>query len=749
MMSGSSKCESQRDIYKENRNQSFSNGCLQSESGAVPKKKDPLTHSSNSLPRSKTAAKNATGLAGHHRSPSYSGSSISNSSRAPAQSSSVSKIPAAKASNRSNNRPPTPTTAPRKKKDLKNFKNVDSRLAHLILNEIVDSGPSVHFDDVAGQDLAKQALQEIVILPALRPEVGEGEKLVRALFAVARELQPSIIFIDEIDSLLCERREGEHDASRRLKTEMLIEFDGTRLRLLKNLLGKHGNPLSQKDLTELARMTDGYSGSDLTALAKDAALGPIRGRWTSCGEPLPWPPHSPDLTPCDFWLWSMVKERMYSRKVHDIDDLKDRLLTVVSSIPHEMCVLALNGTPLQKEEEEDAHHCVPREALDSHPSNCTCGRSQIEKETNMSLANPLQQPRIPWKNNSFALLNKDQPISEQGETIIGAYLLTLGWLSWFGNSIVIFVLYKQRATLHPTDYLTFNLALSDAGISVFGYSRGILEVFNVFHDDGFIITSIWTCQVDGFLTLLFGLASINTLTVISVIRYIKGCHPNRDRGYGTCEIDWAKATFSTIYKSYIVSIFICCFCLPVTVMIFSYVSIINKVKTSHALTAAGDLTERQRKMERDVTRVSIVICTAFIIAWSPYAVISMWSACGFHVPNMTSIFTRLFAKSASFYNPIIYFGLSSKFRRDVSALLPCTKEGKEMVKLKRVKHLKPKPEANLARQERKYVENVKQAPTPDSGVGSPCKTPPPQNQEVIFIPLQATQEAPESECERL
>ncbi|XP_073338605.1 spastin-like [Pagrus major] len=252
------------------------------------------------------------------------------------------------------------------KRDMKNFKNVDSKLANLIMNEIVESGASVSFEDIAGQTLAKQALQEIVILPALRPElftglraparglllfgppgngktmlakavaaeskatffnisaasltskyVGESEKLVRALFAVGRELQPSVIFIDEVDSLLCERREGEHDASRRLKTEFLIEFDGvqsggddrvlvmgatnrpqeldeavlrrfakrvyvalpdaeTRFTLLKNLLEKQGNPLSKNELSSLAKSTAGYSGSDLTSLAKDAALGPIR-----------------------------------------------------------------------------------------------------------------------------------------------------------------------------------------------------------------------------------------------------------------------------------------------------------------------------------------------------------------------------------------------------------------------------------------------------------------------------------------
>ncbi|XP_061087025.1 spastin isoform X2 [Conger conger] len=330
-------------------------------SGAVPKKKDPLTHSSHSLPRAKHSHKSP--WAGQ-RSPSYTGTPAS-TARPPSQTAGGNKG-SAKPGARQNGKPTTPTGTPLKKRDMKNLKNVDSKLANLILNEIVDSGSAVRFDDVAGQDLAKQALQEIVILPALRPElftglraparglllfgppgngktmlakavaaesnatffnisaasltskyVGEGEKLVRALFAVARELQPSIIFIDEIDSLLCERREGEHDASRRLKTEFLIEFDGvqsggdervlvmgatnrpqeldeavlrrfakrvyvalpteeTRYKLLRNLLEKHGNPLGQRDLAKLARMTEGYSGSDLTSLAKDAALGPIR-----------------------------------------------------------------------------------------------------------------------------------------------------------------------------------------------------------------------------------------------------------------------------------------------------------------------------------------------------------------------------------------------------------------------------------------------------------------------------------------
>ncbi|XP_075719017.1 spastin isoform X2 [Rhinoderma darwinii] len=335
------------------------------EKGAVPKKKDSASMTSNSLPRAKVTAKAMSpGISSAPRIPNCTTSSSSSFNRQTGSNPSAHRGVGVKPT-RSNNKPTTPTPG-LKKKDMKNLKNVDSNLANLILNEVLDSGPSVKFSDVAGQGLAKQALQEIVILPSIRPElftglraparglllfgppgngktmlakavaaesnatffnisaasltskyVGEGEKLVRALFSVARELQPSIIFIDEVDSLLCERREGEHDASRRLKTEFLIEFDGvqsggddrvlvmgatnrpqeldeavlrrftkrvyvslpneeTRLLLLQNLLSKQGNPLTQKELTQLARLAEGYSGSDITALAKDAALGPIR-----------------------------------------------------------------------------------------------------------------------------------------------------------------------------------------------------------------------------------------------------------------------------------------------------------------------------------------------------------------------------------------------------------------------------------------------------------------------------------------
>jgi hypothetical protein len=149
--------------------------------------------------------------------------------------------------------------------------------------------------------------------------IGDGEKMVRALFGVARAMQPSVIFIDEIDSLLTSRGDNEQEASRRIKTEFLLQMDGAaqgegerllvigatnrpqeldeavRRRMVKRLyiplpdsasrqsltqimLAKPGTQhvLTEPDVARIASLTRGYSGADLAALAREAAMVPLR-----------------------------------------------------------------------------------------------------------------------------------------------------------------------------------------------------------------------------------------------------------------------------------------------------------------------------------------------------------------------------------------------------------------------------------------------------------------------------------------
>ncbi|KAH9733005.1 AAA-type ATPase family protein [Citrus sinensis] len=215
----------------------------------------------------------------------------------------------------------------------------DSKLVEMINTAIVDRSPSVKWEDVAGLEKAKQALMEMVILPAKRRDLFTGlRRPARGLLlfgppgngktmlakAVASESQATFFNVSAssltskwIDSIMSTRMANENDASRRLKSEFLIQFDGVtsnpndlvivmgatnkpqelddavlrrlvkriyvplpdenvRRLLLKHKLKGQAFSLPGGDLERLVRETEGYSGSDLQALCEEAAMMPIR-----------------------------------------------------------------------------------------------------------------------------------------------------------------------------------------------------------------------------------------------------------------------------------------------------------------------------------------------------------------------------------------------------------------------------------------------------------------------------------------
>jgi hypothetical protein len=59
--------------------------------------------------------------------------------------------------------------------------------------------------------------------------------------------------------------------------------------------------------------------------------------------PFRWPPYSPDLTPCDFFLWGWVKSQIYRTQPTDLDDLQSRIQQAFDELPQEMINRAIDS----------------------------------------------------------------------------------------------------------------------------------------------------------------------------------------------------------------------------------------------------------------------------------------------------------------------------------------------------------------------------------------------------------------------
>ncbi|KAM6229643.1 katanin p60 ATPase-containing subunit A-like 2 isoform 2-T2 [Porphyrio hochstetteri] len=245
-------------------------------------------------------------------------------------------------------------------------------LATVVSKDIYLHNPNVKWGDIIGLDAAKRLVKEAVVYPIRYPQLftgilspwkglllygppgtgktllakavatecnttffnisastivskwrGDSEKLVRVLFELARYHAPSTIFLDELESVMSQRGTipgGEHEGSRRMKTELLVQMDGLarsddlvfvlaasnlpweldsamlrRLekRILVNLPNKEARQVmiqhwlppqsnsgvelrTDLDYGLLGQETEGYSGSDIKLVCKEAAMRPVR-----------------------------------------------------------------------------------------------------------------------------------------------------------------------------------------------------------------------------------------------------------------------------------------------------------------------------------------------------------------------------------------------------------------------------------------------------------------------------------------
>lgn len=260
------------------------------------------------------------------------------------------------------------------------LKGCEKHLVEIIEREVMHVKEKITWESICGLEKEKDALMEAVVWPMIHPEIfdpylrkpdkgillfgppgtgktmlarcvasqskatffnvsssslaskwhGEAEKLVRTLFTVAAAKAPSVVFIDEIDSFLSKRSDGEAETARKVKTEFLIRMDGimanfnekrvmilaasnkaceideaARRRFTKRLLISLPSAESRKSIIDklitdqhfltdgqfekLVNLTEGFSGADVAQLCTEASMYAIREMRQRMLDPEPIP----------------------------------------------------------------------------------------------------------------------------------------------------------------------------------------------------------------------------------------------------------------------------------------------------------------------------------------------------------------------------------------------------------------------------------------------------------------------------
>ncbi|XP_053130474.1 pinopsin-like isoform X2 [Hemicordylus capensis] len=250
------------------------------------------------------------------------------------------------------------------------------------------------------------------------------------------------------------------------------------------------------------------------------------------------------------------------------------------------------------------------------------------------------------------------------------------------NGLVLVVSAQYKKLRSPLNYILVNLAVADLLVTFFGSTVSFAN--NV---RGFFVLGRVVCELEGFLVSLTGVVGLWSLAILAFERYLVICKPVGDFRFQQrhavtgCVFTWVWAlawtvpplwgwssyvpeglrtscgpnwyTGGSLNNSYILALFVTCFAMPLSMILFSYASLLM---TLRGVAAQQKQLETTQRAEREVTRMVVTMVLAFLVCWLPYATFALVVATSQDLriqPSLASL-PSYFSKTATVYNPVIY-----------------------------------------------------------------------------------------------
>ncbi|KAM8977332.1 pinopsin-like [Pelodytes ibericus] len=283
--------------------------------------------------------------------------------------------------------------------------------------------------------------------------------------------------------------------------------------------------------------------------------------------------------------------------------------------------------------------------------------------------------------------------------IVAVLMGIVVFLAFIVNGLVVVVSFQYKKLRSPLNYILVNLAVANLLVTIFGSS---VSFFN--NLIGYFLLGKAMCEFEGFMVSLTGIVGLWSLAILAFERYLVICKPMGDfrfqqrhavlgctftwvwsllwttpplfgwnsyvpEGLGTsCGPNWYSGGNNN--NSYIMALFTTCFVMPLSMIIFSYSSLLMALR---AVAAQQKESETTQRAEREVTRMVIAMVLAFLVCWLPYAIFAMVAAINKDIviqPTLASM-PSYFSKTATVYNPVIYVFMNKQFRNCLMTLVCC------------------------------------------------------------------------------